>query len=50
MHISDIDAELQAKSQSDMNSLTHLPLDKTDAISQAMYSNASSWMKSFVFW
>ena len=31
--------------------LTHLPmLDKMIAISQAVSSNAFSWMKSFVFW
>ena len=30
--------------------LTHLPLDKMVAISQTTFSNAFSWMKSFVFW
>ena len=30
--------------------LTHFPLDKTAAISQAIFSNAFSWMKSFVSW
>ena len=30
--------------------LTHLPLDKLDAISQTILSYAFSWMKSFVFW
>ena len=30
--------------------LTHLPLDKMAAISQTTFSNAFSWMKSFVFW
>ena len=29
--------------------LTHLPLDKMAAISQTMFSDAFSWMKSFVF-
>ena len=28
----------------------HLPLDKMAAISQMMFSDAFSWMKSFVFW
>ena len=28
----------------------HLPLDKMAAISQTTFSNAFSWMKSFVFW
>ena len=31
-------------------SLTNLPLDKLVAISQTAFSNAFSWMKSFVFW
>ena len=30
--------------------LTHLPLDKMAAISQMIFSDAFSWMKSFVFW
>ena len=30
--------------------LTHLPLDKMAAISQTIFSNAFSWMKSLVFW
>ena len=30
--------------------LTHLPLDNMDAISQTIFSDAFSWMKSFVFW
>ena len=30
--------------------LTHLPLDKMAAISQTIFSDAFSWMKSFVFW
>ena len=30
--------------------LTHLPLDKMDAISQPPFSNALSWMKNFDFW
>ena len=30
--------------------LTHHSLDKMAAISQRIYSNAFSWMKSFVFW
>ena len=30
--------------------LTHLPLDKMAAILQTIFSNAFSWMKSFVFW
>ena len=30
--------------------LSHLPLDKMTAISQMIYSDASSWMKSLVFW
>ena len=29
--------------------LTHHPLDKTAAISQTIFSDAFSWMKSFVF-
>ena len=29
--------------------LTHLPLDKIAAFSQTVFSNAFSWMKSFVF-
>ena len=32
------------------NKLSYLPLDKMAAISQAIFSNAFSWMKSFVFW
>ena len=32
------------------NVLTHLPLDKMAAISQKTFSNACSWMKSFIFW
>ena len=30
--------------------LIHLPLDKMAAISQTMFSDAFSWMKSFVVW
>ena len=30
--------------------LTHLPLDKIDAILQTIFSDAFSWMKSFIFW
>ena len=30
--------------------LTHLPLDKMAAVSQTIFSDAWSWMKSFVFW
>ena len=30
--------------------LTHLPLDKMAAISQATFSDAFLWMKSFVYW
>ena len=30
--------------------LTHLPLDKMAAISQTLFSDAFSWMKSFVLW
>ena len=30
--------------------LTHLPLDKMAAISQAIFSDAFSWMKIFIFW
>ena len=30
--------------------LTYLLLDKMDAISQTIFSDAFSWMKSFVFW
>ena len=30
--------------------LTHFPLDKMAAISQMIYSDAFSWMKSFIFW
>ena len=30
--------------------LTHLPLDKMAAISQTIYSDAFSRMKSFIFW
>ena len=30
--------------------LTDLPLDKTAAILQSIFSNAFSWMKSFLFW
>ena len=33
-----------------INLLTHLPLDKMAAILQTMFSDAFSWMKSFVFW
>ena len=33
-----------------MIQLTHLPLDKMAPISQTMFSDAFSWMKSFVFW
>ena len=33
-----------------LNVLTHLHLDKMDAISQTIFSDAFSWMKSFVFW
>ena len=32
------------------STLTYLPLDKIAAISQTTFSNAFSWMKSFVFW
>ena len=32
------------------NGLTHLPLDKMAAISQTIFSDAFSWMKSFLFW
>ena len=32
------------------NELTHLPLDKMATISQMTFSNAFSWMKSFIFW
>ena len=31
------------------NALIHLPLDKMAAISQRIFSDAFSWMKSFVF-
>ena len=30
--------------------LTHISLDKMAAISQTTFSNASLWMKTFVFW
>ena len=30
--------------------LTHIPLNKMAAISQTIFSDALSWMKSFVFW
>ena len=30
--------------------LTNLPMDKMAAISQTIFSDAFSWMKSFVFW
>ena len=30
--------------------LTHLPLDKMSAVSQTIFSDAFSWMKSLVFW
>ena len=30
--------------------LTHVPPDKMAAISQTIFSDALSWMKSFVFW
>ena len=30
--------------------LTYFPLDKMDAISQTIFSDGLSWMKSFVFW
>ena len=30
--------------------LTHLPQDKMAAVWQTIFSNAFSWMKSFVFW
>ena len=30
--------------------LTHLPLDKRATISQTIFSDEFSWMKSFVFW
>ena len=30
--------------------LTHLPLDKMAAIPQPIFSDAFSWMKSFMFW
>ena len=30
--------------------LTHLPLNKMAAISQTMFSDAFSWMNSFIFW
>ena len=32
------------------NPLTHLPLDKRDAVSQTIFSNAFSWMESFISW
>ena len=34
----------------DLSMLTHLPLIKMTAISQTIFSDAFSWMKSFVFW
>ena len=34
----------------EINDLTHLPLDKMAAILQRIFSDAFSWMKSFVFW
>ena len=33
-----------------LNHLTHLPMDKMAAVSQAIFSDAFSWMKCFVFW
>ena len=30
--------------------ITHLPLDKMAAISQTIFSDTFSWMKSFVYW
>ena len=30
--------------------LTHLPLDKMAASSQTIFSDAFSWMKTFIFW
>ena len=33
-----------------INDLTHLTLDKMDAIPQIIFSDAFSWMKRFVFW
>ena len=33
-----------------INLLTHLPLDKMEAISLTIFSDTYSWMKSFVFW
>ena len=38
------------KLQSKYFQLTHLPLDKMAAIPQTLFSDAFSWMKSFVFW
>ena len=35
---------------SQLRPLTHLPLDKMSAISQTIFSDAFSWIKSFVFW
>ena len=35
--------------KSGLHLLSHLPLDKMAAISQTTFSNAFSWMKSFVF-
>ena len=32
------------------STLTHLPLDKMAVISQTLFPDAFSWMKSFVFW
>ena len=34
----------------DLGLLTHLTLDKMAAILQTIFSDAFSWMKSFVFW
>ena len=33
-----------------VEALTHLPLNKMAVISQTIYSDAFSWMKSFVLW
>ena len=33
-----------------LRKLTHHPLDKMGAILQTIFSDASLWMKSFVFW
>ena len=38
------------KDKAEAKILTHLTLDKMAAISQAIFSDAFSWMKSSVFW